>query len=157
VATTREATDAIAPELYRHWLHAHHLLISPLMSGLGLSDGVVVCGTRGPGRTAVVLMVDGEEREARIEPRVSLLGRSAHRRARDGSRAGGCMSAAFLLDYCASEGLTPAALALASLLHPSRVMLAIPGTSPVTHVEENRQGALVRLTDEHFAALSAAV
>jgi pyridoxine 4-dehydrogenase len=36
-------------------------------------------------------------------------------------------------------------------------MLAIPGTSSVTHVEENRQGALVRLTDEHFAALSGAV
>jgi pyridoxine 4-dehydrogenase len=67
------------------------------------------------------------------------------------------MQRAFVLDYCASEGLTPAALALASLLHPSRVMLAIPGTSSVTHVEENRQGALVRLTDEHFAALSGAV
>jgi xanthine dehydrogenase YagT iron-sulfur-binding subunit len=73
VAPTREATDAIAPELYRHWPHAHHLLISPLMSGLGLSEGVVASGTRGPGRTAVVLMVNGEEREARIEPRVSLL------------------------------------------------------------------------------------
>jgi pyridoxine 4-dehydrogenase len=46
---------------------------------------------------------------------------------------------------------------LASLLHPSRVMLAIPGSSSVTHVEENRHGALVRLTDEHFAALSGAV
>jgi xanthine dehydrogenase YagT iron-sulfur-binding subunit len=43
------------------------------MSGLGLSDGVVASGTRGPGRTAVVLMVNGEEREAPIEPRVSLL------------------------------------------------------------------------------------
>jgi xanthine dehydrogenase YagT iron-sulfur-binding subunit len=73
VATTREATDAIASELHRHWPHAHHPLISPLMSGLGLSDGVVASATRGPGRTAVVLTVNGEEREARIEPRVSLL------------------------------------------------------------------------------------
>jgi pyridoxine 4-dehydrogenase len=67
------------------------------------------------------------------------------------------MQRAFVLDYCASEGLTPAALALASFLHPSLVMLAISGTSSVTHVEENQQGALIRLTDEHFAALSGAV
>ena len=88
-----------------------------------------------------------------------------------------------VLDYCTSEGLgfipwhpvavgelargggpldaiasevtaTPAALALAWLLHRSPVMLPIPGTSSLAHLEENLQGALVRLTDEHLAALS---
>ncbi|HMI21433.1 MAG TPA: aldo/keto reductase [Gaiellaceae bacterium] len=62
------------------------------------------------------------------------------------------------LDGVAAEtGATPAALALAWLLQRSPMMLPIPGTSSVAHLEENIQGALVRLTDEHFAALSRAV
>jgi len=38
----------------------------------------------------------------------------------------------------------------------SPVMLPIPGTSRVTHLEENVAGAAVALTDEEFAELDAA-
>ena len=91
-----------------------------------------------------------------------------------------------LLDYCESEGIgfipwaptaagelarpgrrlagvaeqtgaTAAQLALAWLLRRSRVMLPIPGTSSVAHLEENVGAATVRLSDEQFAALSTAV
>jgi aryl-alcohol dehydrogenase-like predicted oxidoreductase len=48
-------------------------------------------------------------------------------------------------------------LALAWLLRRSPVILTIPGTSSVTHVEENTAAATVTLTDEDFAALSDAV
>jgi flavin-dependent dehydrogenase len=95
---------------------------------------------------------------------------SAHRPARAGLSTLLVDRASFPRDKPCGGGVTARAasllpfsldpvveVALASLLHPSRVMLAIPGTSSLTHVEENRQGALVRLTDEHFAALSGAV
>lgn len=52
---------------------------------------------------------------------------------------------------------TPSQLALAWLLRRSPVILPIPGTSSVAHVEENTAAATVTLTDEEFAALSAAV
>lgn len=45
-------------------------------------------------------------------------------------------------------------LALAWLLHRSPVMLPIPGTSTVAHLEENTAAALIELTQEEFAALS---
>ncbi|MDI2130903.1 aldo/keto reductase [Yinghuangia seranimata] len=62
------------------------------------------------------------------------------------------------LDAAAKEhGATPAQLALAWLLRRSPVMLPIPGTSRVAHLEENTAAALVPLTDDEFAALSAAV
>jgi aryl-alcohol dehydrogenase-like predicted oxidoreductase len=48
---------------------------------------------------------------------------------------------------------TPAQLALAWLLARSPVMLPIPGTSSVAHLEENMGAADVRLTDEQFAEL----
>ncbi len=51
-------------------------------------------------------------------------------------------------------GATPFQLALAWLLHRSRVMLPIPGTSSVAHLEENVEAALIGLTDEQFAQLS---
>jgi aryl-alcohol dehydrogenase-like predicted oxidoreductase len=51
-------------------------------------------------------------------------------------------------------GATPFQLALAWLLHRSRVMLPIPGTSSVAHLEENVEAALIGLTDEQFARLS---
>jgi len=52
-------------------------------------------------------------------------------------------------------GVTPAQEALAWLLGRSPVMLPIPGTSSIAHLEENIGAAAVRLSDEEFAALSA--
>jgi aryl-alcohol dehydrogenase-like predicted oxidoreductase len=54
-------------------------------------------------------------------------------------------------------GATPAQLALAWLLHGAPVMLPIPGTSSVAHLEENVAAAAVRLSNEQFQALSRAV
>jgi aryl-alcohol dehydrogenase-like predicted oxidoreductase len=51
-------------------------------------------------------------------------------------------------------GATPVQLALAWMLRRSPVMLPIPGTGSVTHLEENVAAAQVELTDEHFRALS---
>jgi aryl-alcohol dehydrogenase-like predicted oxidoreductase len=60
------------------------------------------------------------------------------------------------LDRIASElGATPAQLALAWLLKRSPVMLPIPGTSSVAHVEDNLQAAAIELSDEQFQQLSA--
>ncbi|WP_159843426.1 aldo/keto reductase [Nocardia sp. CY41] len=56
----------------------------------------------------------------------------------------------------AEHGATPAQLALAWLLRRSRVLLPIPGTSSVAHVEENIAAARIELTDKEFEALSAA-
>ncbi|GAB2989261.1 aldo/keto reductase [Amycolatopsis acidiphila] len=50
---------------------------------------------------------------------------------------------------------TPAQLALAWLLRRSPVMLPIPGTRSVRHLEENVAAAAVQLTDEEFESLSA--
>jgi pyridoxine 4-dehydrogenase len=52
------------------------------------------------------------------------------------------------------HGATPSQLALAWLLHRSPVMLPIPGTSSVAHLEDNVAGAAVQLTDAEFKALS---
>ncbi len=49
---------------------------------------------------------------------------------------------------------TPAQVALAWLLAKSPVMLPIPGTSSVEHLEENVAAADLSLTDEDLAALS---
>ena len=48
---------------------------------------------------------------------------------------------------------TPAQVALAWLLAKSPVMLPIPGTSSVAHLEENMGATKVRLADEDMAAL----
>jgi len=48
---------------------------------------------------------------------------------------------------------TPAQVALAWLLAKSPVMLPIPGTSSVAHLEENMGAASVRLDDEDIASL----
>lgn len=48
---------------------------------------------------------------------------------------------------------TPGQIALAWLLARSPVMLPIPGTSRVSHLEENIGAAAIQLTDEEFAAL----
>ncbi|MGV9542638.1 aldo/keto reductase [Nocardia beijingensis] len=54
------------------------------------------------------------------------------------------------------HGATPAQLALAWLLRRSPVVLPIPGTSSVAHVEENIAAARIELTEAEFEALSAA-
>jgi aryl-alcohol dehydrogenase-like predicted oxidoreductase len=54
------------------------------------------------------------------------------------------------------SGATPAQLALAWLLRRSPVMLPIPGTSSVAHVEENCAAATIQLTDAEFDALAKA-
>jgi aryl-alcohol dehydrogenase-like predicted oxidoreductase len=61
-----------------------------------------------------------------------------------------------VLEQAAKErGSSPAQLALAWLLRRSPVMLPIPGTSSVRHLEENMAAADIELTDEEFAQLSA--
>ncbi|MFI6264179.1 aldo/keto reductase [Micromonospora sp. NPDC051006] len=55
-----------------------------------------------------------------------------------------------------AHGATPAQLAIAWLLRRSPVMLPIPGTSSVAHLEENVGAAEVRLTDDEFEALAKA-
>ncbi|MGO9971441.1 MAG: aldo/keto reductase [Solirubrobacteraceae bacterium] len=60
------------------------------------------------------------------------------------------------LDRTAQElDATPAQLALAWLLRRSPVMLPIPGTSSVVHLEDNLAAAGLTLTDEQFDTLSA--
>jgi len=61
------------------------------------------------------------------------------------------------LDQIAHElDASPSQLALAWLLKRSPVMLPIPGTSSVAHLEENLAAARIELTDEQFDALSGA-
>jgi aryl-alcohol dehydrogenase-like predicted oxidoreductase len=67
------------------------------------------------------------------------------------ARPGGPLGAA-----SAAHGATPAQLALAWLLRRSPVMLPIPGTKSVTHLEENIAAAGLRLTDEEFESLEVA-
>ena len=58
------------------------------------------------------------------------------------------------LDAIVTEtGATPSQVALAWLLHRSPVMLPIPGTKSVAHVEENCEAATLALTDAQMAAL----
>jgi aryl-alcohol dehydrogenase-like predicted oxidoreductase len=54
------------------------------------------------------------------------------------------------------HGVSPGAVALAWLLHRSPVMLPIPGTSRVAHLEENMAGATVQLDAPELEALSQA-
>ena len=49
--------------------------------------------------------------------------------------------------------VTPSAIALAWLLKRSPVMLPIPGTSKVKHLEDNMAGASVKLSDAEFQSL----
>jgi pyridoxine 4-dehydrogenase len=54
-------------------------------------------------------------------------------------------------------GVTPAQLALAWLLRRSPVMLPIPGTASLAHLEENVGAASMRLTDAQFEMLTRSV
>jgi pyridoxine 4-dehydrogenase len=55
-----------------------------------------------------------------------------------------------------SHDATPSQIALAWLLARSPVMLPIPGTSKVAHLEENVAAAGIGLDPEEIAALDAA-
>jgi pyridoxine 4-dehydrogenase len=58
-----------------------------------------------------------------------------------------------LAAIAADTGAEPSQLALAWLLRRSPVMLPIPGTSSVEHLEQNLGAAELELTDEQFEAL----
>jgi pyridoxine 4-dehydrogenase len=58
-----------------------------------------------------------------------------------------------LSKVAAEVGATPSQVALAWLLRRSKVILPIPGTSSVAHVEENCGAGKVMLTDGQFDAL----
>jgi pyridoxine 4-dehydrogenase len=59
-----------------------------------------------------------------------------------------------LLDsIAASHGASPGQVALAWILKRSPVMLPIPGTSKVAHLEQNVAAAAILLSDEEFASL----
>jgi len=62
------------------------------------------------------------------------------------------------LDRLAKQhGATPSQLALAWLLHRSPVMLPIPGTSSVAHLEDNMKAAAIELSPEEVQELEQAV
>ncbi|MBC9732334.1 aldo/keto reductase [Nocardioides marmotae] len=62
-----------------------------------------------------------------------------------------------LTTIATEKGVSASQLALAWLLRRSPVMLPIPGTSSVAHLEDNMAAAAIELTDEEHAALEAAV
>ncbi|MEV0627482.1 aldo/keto reductase [Nonomuraea wenchangensis] len=62
-----------------------------------------------------------------------------------------------LADLATRLSATPSQLALAWLLRRSPVMLPIPGTSSVEHLEQNVAAAGLRLSDDDVAALTSAV
>jgi pyridoxine 4-dehydrogenase len=62
-----------------------------------------------------------------------------------------------LTTLATARGASPAQLALAWLLKRSPVILPIPGTSSVTHLEDNIRAAAIDLRDPEFEALSRAV
>ncbi|WP_058187162.1 aldo/keto reductase [Terracidiphilus gabretensis] len=55
------------------------------------------------------------------------------------------------------HGLSVAQIALAWLLHRSPVMLPIPGTSKVAHLEENVKAGVMRITDREWLQLNNAI
>jgi len=67
-----------------------------------------------------------------------------------GLKAGDALEAA-----AKSHGVTVVQLALAWLLHRSAVMLPIPGTSSVAHLEENVAAEKLKLTPEEWKAIDA--
>jgi pyridoxine 4-dehydrogenase len=69
----------------------------------------------------------------------------------DLTRGGG-----LLADTAAARGATQAQVALAWLLRRSPVMLPIPGTSSLEHLEENVAAAKLELTDVEYADLNRA-
>jgi aryl-alcohol dehydrogenase-like predicted oxidoreductase len=71
--------------------------------------------------------------------------------------AGKLAAAGGPLDSAAkTQGATVAQLSLAWLLHRSKVMLPIPGTSSVAHLEENVAAAGLKLSDDEWKKLEQA-
>jgi pyridoxine 4-dehydrogenase len=71
--------------------------------------------------------------------------------------AGRLASTGSLLDTLAKRyGAVPSQVALAWMLKRSPVMLPIPGTSKVAHLEENVAAVRIELSDEDFTALDRA-
>ncbi len=71
--------------------------------------------------------------------------------------AGGLAKPGALLDTIAKRhNAVPSQIALAWVLKRSPVMLPIPGTSKVAHLEENVAAVSITLSDEEFAALDTA-
>ena len=62
-----------------------------------------------------------------------------------------------LAALAAAHGASPSQLALAWLLHRSPVLLPIPGTASVAHLEDNVAAAGLALSEGEYAALAAAV
>src|ERR1700761_4716912 len=62
-----------------------------------------------------------------------------------------------LAELAAKRDASPSQLALAWLLRRSPVMLPIPGTSSVAHLEDNVAAAGIELSDDEFTALETAV
>jgi pyridoxine 4-dehydrogenase len=62
-------------------------------------------------------------------------------------------SGGVVAEIAARRGATPGQVALAWLLHRSPVMLPIPGTSKVAHLEENTAAAELELSDDDLATL----
>jgi len=67
--------------------------------------------------------------------------------------AGRALKSARLKKVAARHGATPAQVALAWLLARSPVMLPIPGTASLAHLEENQRAAGLELSAEDLAAL----
>ncbi|HEY4365655.1 MAG TPA: aldo/keto reductase [Steroidobacteraceae bacterium] len=71
--------------------------------------------------------------------------------------AGDLAASGSLLDTMAKQhDATPSQLALAWILKRSRVMLPIPGTSRVSHLEENVAAVDIELSDDEFSSLDRA-
>ena len=69
--------------------------------------------------------------------------------------AGSVLKKTKLKTLAARLGAAPAQVALAWLLAKSPLMLPIPGTCSLAHLEENSAAARLRLSDEDFARLGA--
>jgi aryl-alcohol dehydrogenase-like predicted oxidoreductase len=60
-----------------------------------------------------------------------------------------------VVDLARQKGVSPYQLAIAWLLHRSPVVLVIPGTSKVSHLEENIAAATIKLDDREASVLAA--
>ena len=67
--------------------------------------------------------------------------------------AGGCLRSTKVRRIAKRRGATPAQIALAWLLARSPVMLAIPGTASLAHLEENVAAARLTLSAQDLAEL----
>jgi aryl-alcohol dehydrogenase-like predicted oxidoreductase len=67
--------------------------------------------------------------------------------------AGQALGSARVKRVATKLGATPAQVAIAWLLARSPVILPIPGTSSIAHLEENAEAAALKLAPEDFAAL----